>query len=47
MMDKVQAYQLRLFGIHQRFHRYILRHDYLVSPSNLIADTLSRDFNLT
>ena len=39
--DKVPAHLLRLFGIHQRFHRYIPRHDYLAGPSNPIADALS------
>ena len=27
--EKVPAHLLRLFGIHQRFHRYVPRHDYL------------------
>ena len=44
--DKVPAYLLRLFGIHQRFHRYVPRHDYLSGPSNPIADKLSRDFHI-
>ena len=38
---------LRLFGIHQRFHRYLPRYDYLSGPSNPIVDTLSRNFSLT
>ena len=38
---------LRLFGIHQRFHRYNPRHGYLAGPSNPIADALSQDFSLT
>ena len=42
--DKVPAHLLRMFGIHQRFHRYVPRHDYLAGPSNPIADALSRDF---
>lgn len=45
--DKVPAHLLRLFGIHQRFHRYVPRHDYLSGPSNPIADALSRDFHLS
>ncbi|EJK75874.1 hypothetical protein THAOC_02391 [Thalassiosira oceanica] len=39
--DKVPAHLLRLFGIHQRFRRYVPRHDYLASPSNPIADAAS------
>jgi hypothetical protein len=45
--EKVPAHLLRLFGIHQRFHRYVPRHDYLSGPSNPIADALSRDFELS
>ena len=44
--DRVPAHLLRLFGIHQRYHRYVPRHDYLSGPSNPIADALSRDFHL-
>ena len=44
---KVPAHLLRLFGIHQRLHRYVPRHDYLSGPSNPIADAASRDFNLS
>ena len=44
--SKVPAHLLRLFGIHQRYHRYVPRHDYLSGPSNPIADALSRDFHL-
>ena len=43
--DSVPAYLLRLFGIHQRYHRYVPRFDYLSGPSNLVADSLSRDFS--
>jgi hypothetical protein len=43
----VPAHLLRLFGIHQRLHRYVPRHDYLSGPSNPIADAASRDFNLS
>jgi hypothetical protein len=45
--EKVPAHLLRLFGIHQRFHRYVPRHDYLAGPSNPIADALSRDFEMS
>ena len=41
------AYLLRMFGIHQRFHRYVSRFDYLAGSSNFVADALSRDFDLT
>ena len=40
------AYLLRLFGMHQRFHRYVPRFDYISGPSNPIADSLSRNFAL-
>ncbi|GFH55146.1 hypothetical protein CTEN210_11622 [Chaetoceros tenuissimus] len=33
---------LRLFGIHQRFHRYVPRHDYISGPSNPLADDSSQ-----
>ena len=46
MTNKDPAHLLRLFGIHQRFHRYVPRHDYFSGPSNLMADALSRDFEL-
>ncbi len=36
--DSVPAYLLRLFGLHQRFHRYVPRFDYLAGKSNLLAD---------
>jgi len=45
--DSVPAFLLRLFGIHQRFHRYVPRFDYLAGKSNLVADALSRDFHLS
>ena len=38
---------LRLFGIHQRFHHYVPRHDYIAGPSNPIADALSQYFGLS
>lgn len=44
--DKVPAYLLRLFGIHQRYHRYVARHDYLPGGSNKLADDASRLFSL-
>ena len=40
------AYLLRQFGMHQRFHRYVPRFDYISGPSNPIADSLSRKFSL-
>ena len=45
--NSVPAYLLRMFGIHQRFHRYVPRFDYIAGSSNFIADALSRDFHLT
>lgn len=45
--DKVPAYLLCLFGIHQRYYRYMPWHDYMPGPSNPIADTLSRMFQLS
>ena len=45
--NSVPAYLLRMFGIHQRFHRYVPRFDYISGPSNLVADALSRDFRLS
>ena len=45
--DKVPPHLLRLFGIHQRYHRYVPRHDYLPGESNHVADALSRDFFLS
>ena len=44
--DQAPASLLRLFGIHQRFHRYVPRHDYLSGPSNNLADDASRLFSL-
>ena len=44
--DKVPAHLLRLFGIHQRMHRYVPRHDYMPGPSNPMADDASRLFSL-
>ena len=41
------AYLLRLFGIHQRYHRYVPRFDYIAGLSNHVADALSRDFHLS
>ena len=45
--DSAPAYLLRMFGIHQRFHRYVPRFDYLAGKSNFVADALSRDFSLS
>ena len=41
------AYLLRLFVIHQRYHRYVLRFYYITGRSNHVADTLLRDFYLS
>ena len=41
------AFLLRLFGIHQRFHRYVPRHDYISGISNPLADAASRLFNMS
>jgi hypothetical protein len=41
------AYLLRLFGIHQRLHRYVPRHDYIPGLSNPMADDASRLFHLS
>ena len=47
MPDKASAHLLRLFGLHQRYHRYVPRHDYLSGPpSNPLADASSRLFHL-
>ncbi len=43
--NKAPAYLLRLFGMHQRLHRYIPRFDYISGSSNHIADALSRRFD--
>lgn len=45
--EKPPAYLLRLFGIHQRYHRYVPRHDYISGVSNPMADDASRLFHLT
>ena len=34
--NKPPAYLLRLFGIHQRYHRYVPRFDYISGPSGLM-----------
>jgi hypothetical protein len=41
------AHLLRLFGVHQRFHRYVPRHDYIPGLSNPMADDASRLFTLS
>ena len=38
--SQVPAHLLRLFGIHQRLHRYVPRHDYIPGLSNPMADEL-------
>ena len=45
--NSAPAFLLRMFGIHQRYHRYVPRFDYLAGSSNFVADALSRDFHLT
>ena len=45
--DKVSAHLLCLFGIHQRFHRYVPRHDYQPGLSNPVDDACSRNFHLS
>ena len=45
--DKVPPHLLRLFGIHQRLHRYVPRHDYIPGGSNPLADDASRLFHLS
>ena len=45
--EKVPSHLLHLFGIHQRFHCYVTQHDYLLGPSNPIADALSCNFDET
>ena len=45
--QKAAAHLLRLFGIHQRYHRYVPRHDYISGVSNLMADDSSRLFHLS
>jgi hypothetical protein len=44
--EKAPAHLLRLFGIHQRAHRYVPRHDYIPGKSNPLADDASRLFHL-
>jgi hypothetical protein len=45
--DSPPAHLLRLFGIHQRLHRYVPRHDYIPGLSNPMADDASRLLHLT
>jgi hypothetical protein len=40
------TYLLCLFEMHHRFHRYVPWIDYISGPSNLIADSLSCNFDL-
>ena len=44
--NSAPAYLLRLFGMHQRVHRYVPRHDYQPGQSNPLADDASRLFDL-
>ena len=39
------AHLLRLFALHQRFHRYVPRHDYEPGITNPLADAASRLFH--
>lgn len=41
------AYLLRLHALHQREHRYVPLRDYIPGPSNVMADALSRRWDLT
>ena len=41
------AYLLRLFGMHQCYHRYVPRFNYISGVSNPVEDTLFRCFDLT
>ena len=41
------AFLFRLFGIHQRFHQYVPRHDYILGISNPLADAASRLFHMS
>ena len=45
--EKAPAHLLRLYGVHQRAHRYVARHDYMPGPSNPMADDASRLFQLS
>jgi hypothetical protein len=45
--DKAPPYLLRLFGLHQRLHQYVPRHDYIPGNSNPMADDASRLFTLS
>jgi len=44
---KPPAYLLRIQAHHQRFHRYIPRHDYIPGPKNAMADDCSRLWHLS
>ena len=41
------AYLLRLQALHQRQFCYVLKHDYILGKSNVMADFLSRVWHLT
>ena len=43
--DSAPAYLLRLFGIHQRYHRYVPRFDYIAGSSNYVAVPSHAIFN--
>ena len=44
--SKIPSHLLRLFGIHQRIHRYVPRHNYIPGKSNPMADDASRLFTM-
>jgi hypothetical protein len=46
-VDAPSAYLCRLASIHQRTHRYRLKADYLPGPLNVMADDLSRRWDLS
>ena len=45
--DLSPAYLLRLFGMYQYFHRYVLWFNYITGFSNHVTDAISRDIQLT
>ena len=45
--EKVPAHLLHEYSIYQRYHRYVLRYNYIPGPSNPMADDASRLFHLS
>ena len=45
--DACTSHLLRLFGLHQHFHKYVPHFDYLSGPSNPLADAFSCHFYLS